>query len=155
MKPSFFLSMITVLCVVTFATTGCFEDDKTADQSEKTVTEEELLHRNFVLTHIDGEEFATNFPPPMTPNIEFGEGFRVSGVTCNRFLGQAKLHDGVLSVTQMVGTRMHCPDPRLNQLESIFTQMMQEGTKARLVDQELTLRHGGHILAYQLKDHVR
>lgn len=155
MKRFFSLSRVALLGLVTLAVSGCLGDENTADQSGKTVTKEDLLHRNFVLTSIDGKDFVAKHPQPMTPNIEFNEGFRISGATCNRFMGQAELNNGVLSVKQLAGTMMMCVDPTLNQLETTFAQMLQAGADISLVDQNLTLRQGGHVLVYKLKDYVQ
>ncbi len=71
---SIFLSFL-LLPAVGFAA-GC--------ASAKSPTQAALLHRRFVLESIDGIPFAS---ATRTPDIEFNEGFRVSGQICNRYMG--------------------------------------------------------------------
>ncbi|MEX0632145.1 META domain-containing protein [Serratia ureilytica] len=57
------------------------------------VTPGDLLHHNFVLQSVDGENGeATGGRRPA--NLEFGENLHVSGAMCNRFFGR-QLRDGV------------------------------------------------------------
>ena len=111
----------------------------------------DLLHHNYVLQSLDGKDFVSEFK---TPNLSFNEGFRVSGQVCNSFFGQAELADGVLWVENMASTMMLCPDPKLNELEGLFGQMLRAGARVELDGDKLILRQGGHELVYKLRDYV-
>lgn len=114
-------------------------------------TEEDLLHRNFVLVSIDGREYVGS---ERLPNLEFNEGFRISGVVCNRYTGLAEMKNGLLVVRQMASTKMLCADHELNLLEDLFTRMVMGGVEISLDSGQLTLRGEGHMLVYRLRDWV-
>ena len=111
----------------------------------------DLLHRRFVLESVDGAAFSSSVK---TPDIEFNENFRVSGQMCNRYTGQGELANGVLTVRQMASTKMLCVDQELNALEQLFGVMLREGAAIDLSGTTLTLRQGGHVLVFTLRDWV-
>lgn len=113
------------------------------------ITESDLMHRRFVLESVNGAPFKSEF---RTPEIEFGENFRVYGQVCNRYMGQGKLAGDVLTVAQMASTMMLCPDDALNKLERDFSEMMQNGAKAEFSGNTLTLSGSGQKLVYTASD---
>lgn len=133
--------------------TGCSaEEMKAQPPAGASVTKEQLLHHNFVLTSIDGKAFTGK---EQVPSIEFNEGFHVSGGVCNRFMGQGTLENGVLRIEKMASTMMMCPDQKLNELESTFAAMMGAGAAISLEGKVLTLKEGNRTLVYTLKDYVK
>ena len=150
MKRVTFLALILCMSAM-IALVGC-AGKTTSTGPKSTVSKQDLLHHNFVLTHVNGKPFLEK---ERTPNIEFNEGFRVSGATCNRFMGQAELENGVLTVKHMASTMMFCADDDLNKLEQKFSQMMEGGAAITLKDNILTLSREGYTLRYILRDHVK
>lgn len=115
----------------------------------------DLLHHRYVLTHVDGEEF-TGLPDPRIPEISFNENMHISGQMCNRFSGQGELSaDGVLTVKQMVSTKMLCVNPKLNKLESTISKMLMDGAQLTLSGENLIVRQGENELIYVRKDLVK
>lgn len=111
--------------------------------------EADLMHRRFVLESVNGTPFNSSF---RTPDIEFGENFRVYGQVCNRYRGQGKLAGDVLTVAQMASTLMMCPDQALNKLERDFSEMLRNGAEIKFVDNTLTLSGNGQTLVYKVSD---
>ena len=116
------------------------------------ITQQALLHHRFVLVSSDGRDFSAK---EHVPSIEFNEGLRISGVACNRFVGQGRLAGDVLTVEQMAFTKMFCLDQELNELDSLLARMLSGGVGLRLSGQNLAIRQGGHELVYRLSDLVR
>lgn len=110
------------------------------------VNSDALANRNFVLKSVDG--VAAEPHEGMKPGIHFSEDMRVTGVMCNRFFGQGKLENGVLSVPQMASTRMMCVDADLNAWEAAIGQMLTRGAKVSLQQDTLTLTGQDHALVY-------
>lgn len=128
--------------------TGC-----EMNQNGKTVTEGDLLHRNFVLHSVDG--VAVKSQPGGAPGIEFGEKMHVSGAMCNRFFGSGQLQNGVLTVKYLASTRMQCADTQRNQWDQTIATLLEKGAKISLAAQQLTLSGGDHVLVYTLRDWVQ
>ncbi|RMN22254.1 hypothetical protein ALQ63_00410 [Serratia plymuthica] len=122
-------------------------------QSGKTVTEDDLLHHNFVLQSVDG--VAVKPQPGNAPSIEFGEKMHVSGAMCNRFFGSGQLQNGVLTVKNLASTRMLCTDAQRNQWDQTLSAVLEKGAKINLNAQQLTLSGGDHVLVYTLRDWVQ
>lgn len=116
------------------------------------VKAEDLLHRHFVLLTADGVSYTTK---EVQPTLEFQEELRVSGGICNRFTGQGKLRDGMLFVSPMAMTRMHCADTELNTLEANFSMMLEKGASLAFDGKLLHLRGNGHELIYEVRDRVQ
>ena len=117
---------------------------------EKAIGMRDLLHRKFILYSADGKDFSGKERPV---ELEFtqapGEdGFRVSGGICNRFTGQGSLENGLLTVKNLISTKMLCADEGRNELENTFAQMLGQGAVFSLEDGTLVLRQGGHKLVY-------
>lgn len=144
--------LLLLLCTAAvIALSGCGGKSNAAQQ-KSALSKEDLLHHNFTLTHINGKAFTGT---ERTPSIEFNEGFRVSGATCNRFMGQAELKDGVLIVKEMASTMMLCADPDLNKLEQDFSVMLEAGADITFQENILTLSRNGYVLQYILSDQVQ
>lgn len=109
--------------------------------------ESALANRSFVLTTVDGQSIAA--PDGIRPGINFSDKLGVSGVMCNRFIGQGHLQGKVLRVPQVSSTRKMCHDPRLNQWEMIISTMLAAGAGVRLKQNTLTLEGEGHTLVYR------
>ena len=111
----------------------------------------DLELRRFVLESVDGVPFCASRMPEMA----FDENFRVSGQMCNRFMGQGKLENGVLTVAQMASTRMFCAEEALNHAENRISSMLMAGAEVELTDGILTLRQGGHTVTFTAADRVQ
>lgn len=122
-------------------------------QNGKTVTEDDLLHHNFVLQSVDG--VAVKPQSGNAPSIEFGEKMHVSGTMCNRFFGSGQLQNGVLTVKNLASTRMLCTDAQRNQWDQTLSAVLEKGAKISLNAQQLTLSGGDHVLVYTLRDWVQ
>lgn len=106
---------------------------------------EDLLRKNFALASVNGKAWAGR---ERVPTLQFNEGLRVSGQVCNRFMGQAQLKKGVLTVPQMASTLMMCADEDLNRLEGQFAALLRAGAEISLTGDRLTLRGGDLTLVY-------
>ncbi|WP_455819523.1 META domain-containing protein [Pseudomonas cerasi] len=105
-----------------------------------------LANRLFTLSAVDG--LAVKSHEGIKPGIGFNESLRVSGVMCNRFLGQARLEQGRLTVPMLASTKMLCSDPLLNQWEQTLSEVLTKGAEVKLAEQTLTLKGSGHTLVY-------
>ncbi|MEM6159558.1 META domain-containing protein [Erwinia sp. P6884] len=130
------------LLMAAMAIVGC-----SANSAQNNDEAAKLADHYFVLTSVDGK--AIGLPEGVKPGIRFGENMHVSGVMCNRFFGQGKLEQGVLSLPQMASTRMLCSDPRLNEWENMLGKALTQGAKLTLDQQTLTLTGAGHKLVYR------
>lgn len=115
------------------------------------ITESSLLHHNFRLESVNGKPYNLQEP---APTIAFNEGMLVSGQICNRFNGQGKLAQGMLTVVNMASTRKLCYEPELNQYETMISQMLMSGVALDYDGQTLVMRQGGNELVYRLRDYV-
>lgn len=113
------------------------------------LTEKDLLHRRFTLKTMNGKDYSQK---ERVPDLEFLEGFRVSGGWCNRFSGLGKLADGVLSADKMVSTKMMCVDEDMNRMDFLFPQMLQKGARIRLENNVLTISGDDLELVYEASD---
>lgn len=145
------------LAALLFAVAGCMGQGGAPVGQEAsvnaTVTAQDLLHHRFELTAINGAALPKNIS--RTPTIEFNEGMRISGQTCNRFMGNGTLENGVLTVSEMASTMMMCVEPVLNELERDFSALLRGGAAVRLDGQTLTLSKEGYELTYTLRDLVQ
>jgi len=116
---------------------------------------EDLLHRRFALTEVNGKAFDVE-EPAQRPDIEFNEGFQITGRVCNRFRGPAELNDGKLRAENLVSTMMLCINPDLGELERHFFAMLRAGADISLGGNDrLTLGQDGYTLVYERADLVR
>ena len=122
--------------------------------ADKTPVSEDLLHRRFTLSRVDGKELTVE-DRNLNPDIEFNEGFQITGHVCNRYSGPAELKDGRLYAGNLASTRMLCINPELNELEQLFFAMLRAGADISLTDESMTLSQGGRVLSYARADWVR
>lgn len=142
------LFIVILLLGLTAATAGC---EKQAANQAHTPAMEDLIHHNYVLVSVDGQAYANQ---ERVPHISFNQGFNISGAVCNRFTGQGELVDGIVYLRNAASTKMFCVEEGLNQLETLFHEMLQKGASITLEDQRLTMSQGNHTLVYALKDLV-
>jgi Heat shock protein len=112
------------------------------------VTAQDLASNTYVLQSINGTSFTSR---ERTPEITFQENMRVSGQTCNRFMGQGQLKDGTLQVAEMASTMMLCADPQLNTMERDLAAMLRAGAAISLDGKNLTLSRDGITYVYLRK----
>ncbi len=111
---------------------------------------ETLIHHNFVLTAFNETPIVAK---NMTPRLEFNEGFRLSGVMCNRFNGQAELLEGnILKADKLAMTRMLCADSTLNELDNVLSRLLSQGAKMTLEGKTLTLSDSQDTLVFENRD---
>ena len=127
---------------------------ETTAAAGKTPDTEDLLHRRFTLAGVDGSEFTLE-DRNMYPDIEFNEGFQITGRVCNRYRGPAELKDGRLYAENLASTMMLCINSELDELEQLFFAMLRAGADISLTDDGLTLSQDGRVLSYARADWVR
>lgn len=115
------------------------------------IFESDLLHRNYVLVDFDGRAIE---PKQMTPRIEFGETFHVSGVMCNNFAGQGSLNNNILKVDNLASTRKLCVDETANALDGVIGELLTQGAQLTLQGNALILSNERHRLTFINKDWV-
>ena len=116
----------------------------------KPVGQNDLLYHNFTLAEVNGKPFSGE----KIPNIQFNEGFQISGAVCNAYTGQAEMTGGILSAPQLASTKMLCFDQELNELEFAFGNMMMAGARLKLENGLLTLEGEGVRLKFKSADYV-
>lgn len=127
----------------TIGISGCTDDTKSQSQAAvnepaaAAVTQQDLLHRRFVLKSANGKDYSQK---NRVPDLSFNEGMRISGGICNHFVGQAALDQNTLTAPNMASTKMLCADQELNELESAFAEMLRAGAAVVLNDEGLILR---------------
>ncbi len=122
-------------------------------QHSSTLSYSDLQHHNFVLRTFNGQQI-TPQNPNKQPNLEFNENQQVSGTVCNSFRGAATMSGNIIKAN-MASTRMMCPDANLNAAEQALHKAFSEGARLSLSGQTLSIRHGGNVFIYQLRDYVR
>jgi heat shock protein HslJ len=115
---------------------------------ESGLTREFLMHQKFVLVQVNEADYVGPGELPI-PTLEFGDDFLVSGRICNNYRGSGELRDDVLSVRAVASTRMLCPDTNLNQLETRFFQMLENGAGLSMDGDRLTLKQGDNSLVFK------
>ena len=118
--------------------------------SSKPVGQNDLLYHNFTLAEVNGKPFSGE----KIPNIQFNEGFRISGSVCNAYTGQAEMTGDTLSAPQLASTKMLCFDQELNELEFAFGNMMMAGARLKLENGFLTLEGEGVRLKFKSAEYV-
>ncbi|CNI95967.1 heat shock protein HslJ [Yersinia aldovae] len=143
------MKKILPFAIVGVLLTGCGMS-QSGNDTTRSVTENDLLHHNFVLLSVNGQ---APLKKP-APSIEFGEKMHISGAMCNRFMGQGELKEGVLTAKGLASTRMLCADEQLNQWDALIGEALGNGVKVTLNKGQLTLSNNAHTLIYQQKDWV-
>lgn len=113
-----------------------------------TLQETDLMHHRFVLTKVNGQDI----PLDDQAELIFGENMTITGKMCNHFSGKVTLDNGSIKGSGIVMTKMLCNDDQLNQLDYIIENLITEGTKINLKNNQLTLKNNNNELIYQLKD---
>ena len=122
---------------------GCGGDKVAAMDAER----QDLAGHSFVLTKINGEAHSIK----NVPTLGFNEEMRAYGSFCNRFMGQAEVKGGVLTVSQMASTMMMCPDQVVNNLERDGSQLLMNGAKTSFDGSTLVLSSDDYSLEYRLE----
>ena len=112
------------------------------------LTEKFLINQKFSLKKINEADF-TDSAALGTPQIEFGQGFMVSGKVCNNFRGPGQLADGKLKVPAMASTRMACADEVFGQLEQRLFSMLESGADISMNGSFLILKQGETTLIFE------
>lgn len=116
-----------------------------------------LAHHNFIFKSFDGREAPSANPDGShrePPHLSFSQWPHANGKVCNTFRGPVELKGNTLTMKNAASTMMLCADPIINELESIFYQMMSDGMAVELNQKVLTLTGGGHTLVLELSDYV-
>jgi heat shock protein HslJ len=122
----------------------------------RVVTEGDLQHHRWVLESINGEKIDAAMLNNVIPELEIGEQMMASGnAGCNRFFGQASLHEDRFVIEKAATTRMMCP-PAQNDMEWLILQLLgQESTISIDVDRNLFLKTDETYLKFRLEDRVQ
>ncbi|MGL5759557.1 hypothetical protein [Plesiomonas sp.] len=140
----------------------------------KVVSINELTHRHFVLLSVDGTPWqsdTTKSPTharAMYPGIDFNEKNMISSTFCNelqghvlqqnnRIQGTLTLLNNSARVNQQIqnGTKIKtCEDKRLNQWDTLFQQMINEGVTLEVQSSTLFIDGAGHTMSFTLRDWV-
>jgi len=119
------------------------------------LTPGDLQHHRWVLDAINGEPLPPAAPGERVPELEFGEGMRVTGnAGCNGFSGTGVLRDEFFVVEAFLTTAMACSRSR-NELELIVQTALGSESRIRLdPDRALTLGSPAAVLSFHLQDRV-
>ncbi|MFZ4832100.1 heat shock protein HslJ [Rouxiella sp. Mn2063] len=154
MKKNIILAAVAALTLSACSMSKPSPSDKAAAVDHPpAITAQDLQHHRYELISVDGEAVNSAQPRP-GPTIEFGEKMHVSGGMCNRFMGQGELQNSVLTVKQLASTMMLCNDKQLNKWDQLIGEVLANGAKVTLQNNQLTLTQGKHQLVYQTKDLV-
>ncbi len=119
------------------------------------LTPGDLQHHRWVLDTINSEPVPSAGPGERVPELEFGEGMRVTGNSgCNGFSGTGVLRDEFFVVEAFLTTAMACGRSR-NELELIVQTVL--GSESRISqdpDRALTLDSPAAVLSFRLQDRV-
>lgn len=149
MKKNIILAAIAALTL-----SACsMSEPSPSDKQAAAITAQDLQHHRYELVSVDGEAVNSAQPRPR-PSIEFGEKMHVSGGMCNRFMGQGELQNSVLTVKQLASTMMLCNDKQLDSWDRLIGEVLANGAKVSLQNNQLTLTQGKHQLVYQTKELV-
>ena len=101
--------------------------------------------QTYNLSKVNGNAFDVS---ERQPTIEFGAENRISGVICNRFIGQGELTDGVLYVRNMASTKMVCMNQDLTKFEYTMSHLLMQGATISINNRKLTLRDAETVLEF-------
>lgn len=124
--------------------------DSPADgEGAAAVEADDLVGKKFILKKMSGEDFVVE--GERKPFIEFADGLRVMGATCNNFTGPGKLENNVLTVENAAATMKMCVDEKLNKLERDLFALLRKGAAITLDGDTLTLKGDDIELTYELE----
>ena len=109
-----------------------------------------LAHQKFTLKKVNGADYHGQ----QTPFIEFGDNAMVSGKVCNTFRGPGQLAGSVLTVQSMISTKMLCPVDGLDELETRFFSMLEQGAEISMNSSQLSFKQGGTVLVFEANTSV-
>jgi heat shock protein HslJ len=120
------------------------------------VTQGDLQHHRWVLTHINSELLSPEDPDSKVPELDFGERMTVTGYTgCNRLSGQAALRAEYFSIKHVASTFRACTPP-WNEMESTVLKVLSQESRIRIDDgKHLILKTRDTTLSFRLKDWVK
>lgn len=117
------------------------------------LTKEFLMNQKFVLVQVNEADYTRGVDEEMpAPTLEFDADFLVSGRFCNTFRGGGTLDHDLLTVETLASTRMLCADQNLNQLETIFFQMLRNGAALSMDGDRLFLKQGDYVMAFRARN---
>jgi heat shock protein HslJ len=114
----------------------------------KKIQDTDLMHHRFVLTKANGQDISLDDQA----DIIFGEKMTITGKMCNQFSSQVTLDSDNIKGSGVIMTKMLCNDEQLNQLDYIIEQLIVNGAKIDLTNNQLILKNEKNELIYQLKD---
>lgn len=112
------------------------------------LTREFFTGQKFKLVAVNGADLIGDAAASV-PTLVFGEDFKISGKVCNTFSGPGKLENGRLTVKPLISTRMACLNESLGQLETLVTNLLENGADLSMNGTSLYLRHGDTTLRYE------
>lgn len=131
-----YLSLLTAL----FTLSGCGESGKIKDT--------DLMHHHFVLIKANGQDVALD----KQADLEFGEKMTITGKMCNQFSGQVTLKNDEIKGVGVAMTKMLCNDDQLDKLDIVIDQLITNGAKVELTNNQLILKNKENELIYQVKE---
>lgn len=131
-----YLSLLTAL----FTLSGCGESGKIKDT--------DLMHHHFVLIKANGQDVALD----KQADLEFGEKMTITGKMCNQFSGQVTLKNDEIKGVGIAMTKMLCNDDQLDKLDIVIDQLITNGAKVELTNNQLILKNKENELIYQVKE---
>ncbi|UTM59958.1 META domain-containing protein [Photobacterium sp. CCB-ST2H9] len=131
-----------LLFAVLLSLTGCEQPPKAGFTAKD-------LQQDWVLTKIDGRDFAlaeSRSPIGLTLDSQFkATGF--SG--CNQFMGLAELKNGnQFRITSFVSTKMACLQNEIATIETVIVSSLQQWNTTSLESNTLTLTTEQHVLTF-------
>ncbi|EKT57532.1 META domain-containing protein [Providencia sneebia] len=134
---------------------GCLlvacQTQKVNASNSDNVTEQQLLHHNFILTEIDGRPITGK---TSTPTISFGEKMFITATMCNDFYGMGRVHNATLRVKHLSKTELECVDEDLSKWDPLIKQMLSDGVAISYNNKSLVLSQGKKKLVYTLHDYI-
>ena len=135
-------SFLMTLCMFAILP-GCVGDGAISSNSNLSLSS--FKGQAYHLSKVNGKVFDVS---ERQPTIEFGEENRVTGVICNRFIGQGELVGGVLYVRNMASTKMLCMNQELSKLEYSMSHLLMQGANISINNRNLTLRDSETVLEF-------
>lgn len=135
--------------VLAISLSACGDDDptQTASDDQAGVSLDDLDGRAFASVRVDGHR--------LVDGTQVRLGFDGSDLSadagCNHLFGTAAVADDILTVSDMGGTEMGCPDG-LNDQDAWLVEFLGAGATLALTDDVLTLTGGGVVMELAEQD---
>ncbi|WED22918.1 META domain-containing protein [Vibrio sp. JC009] len=124
---------------------------QSTDEQVANVTETALVHHNWTLVRIDGENVQTGKNKPVA-NLEIGEKMSATGnAGCNNFFGQGELRNNQFRIKAMGMTMKMCKSEFMT-MESVVAPVLGEWSDMSLTEETLVLKSSEHTLTFVLTD---